>query len=259
MVKKCAILVLLMAVVPALSDPQLSKEESTVRRTYAKTAFAVELNRLFKEASSVGSSEMPRGKDELRLTLSDFKVGNVSDLRDKKYGDLVSKPAGREALMVTPVRQDQRENDETVTTDMAEAKWRTEQTVQENWDIPVIDAIRMAERNTSSQLSRYASYSVTLTYQGQTRNYRAMFLFGVDAQGNAFVFPIDTVVNINGGAVEYFASHAIVPDVFVKSKLKNSAVVREWLTRHSSFSCMSAAGDVCCDLTTLECGIGGQR
>ena len=90
-------------------SPVMSHEESVVRTTYARLAFAVQVEEIYlltNEATNnkrtVDRAEFAtRLKDAaLQFELSDFKVGELSQISQVKYSDLVTKPEGGEALSI---------------------------------------------------------------------------------------------------------------------------------------------------------------
>ena len=104
---------------------------------------------------------------------------------------------------------------------------------------------------------RYASYSVTVTFRGKSRGpYNALFLFGRDAKGNEIVMPQDATTD-SIGLADVMTLH-LFPEAFVRSRLRATPVVAEWLGAAvmSNASCPTGQRDVCCDLEQLKCGPG---
>jgi hypothetical protein len=106
--------------------------------------------------------------------------------------------------------------------------------------------------------SRYAAFTATVLFQGKARIYNAMFLFGTDDKGQAVVAPIDTVAG--NSALYYFVNQPMYPATLLKTSLRAKPVVADWLKSHQVFdaTCKPGREDVCCDLTTLECGVAAQ-
>ncbi len=244
------------------SAPSMTQEEATVRRAYAKVECAVQLGSLFQRVIHVKRPEPPSTNDtaeteQLTFELTGFRVGDLSDIGSTKYSELVTKPSGADGLFITPVIQNRREGDNGInyTTDMAAAHWEKEQLLLEDWNVPMVEAMKWAETNNSgSRFNRYASFAVAAKFQSRVRHYRALFLFGTDSKGNPFVLAIDTVMNINGGALSWFMAKPIVPDVFLNTSLKDNPVVRQWFENHRQTGCDSKATDICCDLVSMQCG-----
>jgi len=241
----------------------MTREEAAVRRAYAKVTLAVQLRTLVQTTeprirksnpiADVASIDSIMAAKKLSFALSDFKSGDISDLKGLKYGDLVTKPSGGDALSISPVRHTFTEGDRSVFTDMADARWIEDQRVlEDSWNVPVSEVVAYAENDTQSHLTRYACYSVTATFEGRLRSYRAMFLFGTDASGATYIHPIDTVMNINGGALGYFITHPIRPDIFMVSGTQNWSDARNWLENNSAPECPDAE-DACCNLESIEC------
>ena len=68
---------------------------------------------------------------------------------------------------------------------------------------------------------------------------------------------VDTVT---GTAVDSFVKQDVYPTVLLKTRLRAKPVVADWLKSHQVFdaTCKPGKEDVCCDLTTLECGVAAQ-
>jgi hypothetical protein len=99
---------------------------------------------------------------------------------------------------------------------------------------------------------RYCSFTVTVTFAGRSRTYKASFLFGQ----NGKVAPVDPVVGIDGNNLAYFLLHPVYPDVLLQgTRVSESPAIRSFLSvnQRSGASCKS--GDACCDAETLQCGV----
>lgn len=259
-------LVVSIAGVAAATD--MSHEESVVRNTYAKLSYAVEvgsITRLTKpaynnpevklEAVALANSMTSA---EVRFQLSDIRVGNLADIAQTKYEDLVTKPSGGQGLSISPVGFNYTERGiRALYTETAEASWIKVPALSADWNISVGQMIStMAhDMHVEVKMSRFLSCAVTVAYQGRSENYKALWLFGTDSNGKAVTWPVDTLIGTNGGALDYFQVHKVYPYSLAETHMRNIPAVHDWLTTRvvPSALCVSS-GDACCDLTALKCG-----
>jgi len=140
------------------------------------------------------------------------------------------------------------------TTDIgATAGWTAGNNIAENyWNMKVAKAIPITNSEHKSEYLRFASYRVKLSFQGRTRTYKAMFLFGV---GDLPVFAEDQVVNM--AALNTFIRASVYPEVLLESSQSQRPAVSSWLRLHQmdSPNCRAGQKEVCCDTKTMACGI----
>jgi hypothetical protein len=247
----------------------MTSEEAVVRNAYAKLTYAVELGTLHNLAHEYyrnpNASEIDRGAfaahladGELRFQLNEVRVGNLADIAQVKYEDLVTKPSGGPALSIHSSVLSYTENGRKVeNTETATAKWIISQTLLEDWSMPFAKAQTMVEQDrdhaSNWKLARhYLSCTVTGFYQGRSITYKALWLFGANGE---VVGAVDTGVDINGGALQYFLTHKVYPYALVETQMRDIPVVREWLTGHAVSSSCADHRDACCDLSALKCGV----
>jgi len=241
----------------------MSHEETVVRRAYSKLAYAVQLKALYDSARSnsnpVEVAEAVR-KNELHFTLTDFKAGDLSEIAQVNYGDLVSKPNGDSALSVSIHTERVDEGGEIVSSQLANTpKWTKEQILQEDWKAPMGKILPIIEQqNDGVHLLRYCTYSVTVEFGGRYRTYKAMFLFGKDKKGDEAVVPAD-IVNINGSSLSFFAAHPVGEGVLLRTKMRALPAVQNWMSEHAINGCPAHSIDTCCDAASLRCGPGGVQ
>jgi hypothetical protein len=264
------------AVVP-VGEPvaaDMSPEETLVRTAYAKFAYASEQNALYQLAleantqhdllaEAKGTAPKRSVTPEQRLAarqklaaaqvsfkLNDFVIGYVADIRDRKASDLISPPIG-EIFDAGPQTYGFSEGGQGLHLYGLHLRWGAP-FVGEREDLNA--TIGELERFSTSE--RYASYSVTATFQGRSLGpYRALFVFGRDTKGNATVMPEDE--NTNDTALTWVLAQSLFPEALVRTRLRAYPVVAEWLNRHEK-SCSQSSRDVCCDLTRLQCGPGSD-
>jgi hypothetical protein len=216
----------------------MSHEETIVRTAYSRLTYAIQLKTLLDSARStpddsarVATSVQSK---ELHITLSDFTIGNLADIAQVNYSDLVTKPNGDLALFIGTHTETVNEDGVSYRSELASTpRWIREQSLEEDWAQPMAKILPIVEKqNDNAQLTRYCAYVVNLEFGGRFRNYKSIFLFGSDAKGAEFILPGDNVININGGSLKFFAEHPVHPDVIVRSRIGNSRAVLDWIAVH---------------------------
>jgi hypothetical protein len=212
----------------------MTHEEEVVRAAYAKLSYAVDIKTAFRAVQSnraISPADLARQVElkRLRFQLSDFKVGNLTDVGDTKYVDFAGQfPDGQDIVNTTIATETlTEEGSPTASTDSAVAEWGRGPS-----GIPPFLTMReslhlIEEESGVKPLLRYCTYTVKVTLEGRSRTYKTSFLFGSDGQ----VAPGDAVVGLGGGALAYFITHPIVPDVFLKTSLAASPAVRSFLAK----------------------------
>jgi hypothetical protein len=250
------IICILLAPLAALAA-DMTNEETIVRTAYAKLAYASNLNTIYRASRNhkISSEDLAKMVDEqgLHFTLSDFTVGNLSDIGDTKYVDIAGQyPDGENVIHSHLVTVNVKEGSRSVSSDTASAQWGPGQyATAPNLTIRAMMPI-LEQESGISPLVRYCAYTVTVSLQGKSRTYKAWFLFGDRGQ----VAPGDTVVDINGGALSHFTAHSVYPDILLQTSLGKLPAVSSFLTatERAESSCPHG-GDICCDVTTLACGV----
>jgi hypothetical protein len=257
----------------ASANGQMTHEETVVRTTYAKLSYATKIGTIHRALTDetprhpAGTSSKPHpltrialddrmAQDGVLFQLSNFSVGLISDLK-RNYSELVTKPDGSDVLSISTGGQTWAEDGkETFGVTAGVNGWNPGQVLTaENWNVPASELIPQTEHG--NWFSRYAAYTVTVQSQGKSRIYNAMFVFGTDDKGQEVIGAIDTVLS---GAVNYFVNRPVYPATLLKTRLRAKPVVADWLKSHQVFdaTCKPGKDDVCCDLTTLECGVAAQ-
>lgn len=248
----------------AVAAENMTHEETVVRTAYAKLAFATEqsaMSELAMEAIGIPRkgglpSDQRMAASQLSLTLSDFRVGNVSEILSRKVEDLIT-PAYEETIQVTGGRYSYIEDGKESQWYKPDARWQPAKALPpEVAEVTLADFYRLQwhQKRPDSAWERYASYSVSVTYQGKSRGpYRALFLFGHDATGNEVIEPEDGTIDA-GALAEAMYQH-LFPDAFLHTRLRALPVVANWLkARQSLASACSTEQGICCDVERLQCG-----
>ncbi len=264
-VKHLAVLPLCVLLVGyAIAADQMTHEETVVRTAYARLAFAVEQGTMSELAmETLGIPVKGRLPDEQRIaaaqlsfTLSDFKVGNESEILSRKAEDLIT-PAYEETIQVTGGHYSYIEDGKESQWYKPDARWQPTGTIPpEVAEATLADLYQLQwhQKRPDGVWERYVSYSVVVTYQGKSRGpYRALFIFGHDASGNELAEPEDGTVDAR--ALAEVMHERLFPDAFLHTRLRTLPVVANWLKARQSFaSACSAEQGVCCDAERLQCG-----
>lgn len=268
------VICILLAAISEAVAADMTHEETVVRTAYAKFAYAVQLgtiSELAREADGHGppvskqhaamTSDQRLAAAQVNFTLKNFSVGNMSDIVNRKIGDFVTPPEGK-TLAANGNSMAHSEAGFNTRWDWIELSWKPANPapIEGRW-LTVGDAYRLQwhEQRPETLWQRYASYTVAVSFQGESRGpYKAMFLFGHDAQGNEVVEPVDTITGATGLA--YAMHDYLFPEVFLRTHLRNYPVVTDWLNANqmSDAACSVGQHDVCCDLIRLKCGPGRE-
>ncbi len=242
---------------------QMTHEEVVVRTTYAKLSYAIQIEEISQILRDSKMSNKPvdhttfskRMRDaELKFELTDFKSGNLSDISQTKYSDLVTKPNGGPVLSAgAGIWQLATDEPKETKSDVATARWSTAQILTENWEITFGEGYPQTQ--VAGQHSRYAAFKVKVTFQSRSLEYHAMFLFGKDAQGQETVLPVDTVSNLNGSALNVFLKRSGYPETLIEGGLGKDPVIYEWLDAGQVSRPTAKRHEANCDLVTLICGV----
>ncbi|MGB8579683.1 MAG: hypothetical protein WCD47_02580 [Candidatus Sulfotelmatobacter sp.] len=252
---------MLLAPLAALAADSMTHEETIVRTAYAKLAYAADLNTVYRASRNhkITSEDMTKQIDAhgLHLTLSDFTVGNLSDIADKKYVDVAGQyPDGQDVIHAGLVTISVNNNNgQPVSSDTTTARWGPRQyALAPNLTIRALMPI-LEQESGISPLVRYCSYTVTVSLQGKSRTYKAWFLFGDNGQ----IAAGDTVLGSNGGALNYFLDHPVYPDILLHTDLGKIPAVNNFLAANARTEASCKHGDICCDAASLACGVAAAE
>ena len=262
-------LILLLLLTPfAKGQQQMSHEEQVVRTTYAKLSYADEIRIIMKTMNALPdkfqANERVADKalgSRLEFQLSDFKTGPVSEIEGRILSELAGTPVeGDTTLLVAPGTFN-------YTDHSAIGKGRTEWTVYANvsWnkqpfhrapgdDWPMATVLKMKEMN--GPYDTYATYTVTVTFEGKSRTYSTAALFGTNADGANIHF-LDL---ISGNmTLDLLTRTDMSTAPFSKTDLRDVPFIRKWLNSNRQQACsVKGHGDVCCNPETRKCGIGAS-
>jgi hypothetical protein len=266
--KQLQVLVLCLGTVVPLAQvsAQMTHEEAVARTTYAKLAYAVDIGEIHRALSnkhdpSLAELESRIAAEHLKFELSNFTSGPVSSIAKQNYADLVTKPEGQDVIDVglatynsmedVPEKLQVREASELG----AQAAWAPGQNLQANWNVPFELALVDFDAGSQAKYSRYAAYQVTVSFEGRSRSYQAMFLFGT---GAVPVLAVDNVTN--SSALTGLIDKSVYPAVLLESPIARKMGVAGWLKSHQvrDPACRGGEGQACCNPVSLTCGVAAS-
>ncbi|MBZ5490968.1 MAG: hypothetical protein LAO76_08555 [Acidobacteriia bacterium] len=257
------LIVLLLLVPYAKGQQAMSHEEQVVRTTYARLSYAAQVNDIQTLWMEKGHRQQIdpiqfklRMDQQLRFDLSDFKVGPISEILPVNYSQLVTKPSKQtEMLYIVSSLSGTSTKDQygkilsEGSSAIAQVQWKPSFDIGENWDMSFATIYPLTEE--AGQHQKYAAYQVKVTFQGRSRIYHAMFLFG--PKDNP-ILPIDTVANLGGGGLTFFLKHDGYPGSLIEGEFAaKDPLVRNWL--RSQQTAQGQPGQLNCDAATGRCSI----
>lgn len=261
-----ASLFVVILILPSCVFAQMTHEETVVRSAYAKLGFAIEqvaVSQLAMEAVGVPtpkelasvSKESRLANSQINFDLADFEVGNAQDILTRQVVDFINPPQ-QEQLNIQLGRHSYHDGQEFQWFSPI-ARWRPATPVPPevaSMNLRDFFQLQWKQQQPTSVWQTYASYSVTVTYQGKTVGpYRALFMFGHDANGGEIVEPEDGTTDAIGIAAA-MREH-LFADALVKTRLRDVPVASNWINakQQDAQNCSEDQG-VCCDLSHVRCG-----
>jgi hypothetical protein len=246
----------------------MTHEETVVRSAYAKLSFATEqvaVARLAMEATGLATPKQLAGLTsdqriadaQLNITLGDFVVGNVTDILSKKATGLIA-PAIGEKLYITEGYHSYIDNRQEYHWFEPIPKWVPADPVPTELASMDLGAFLDSQWHQTQAWATYASYSVTVTFQGKSAGpYKALFLFGHDDKGNETVEPEDGTVDAI--VLARVMQKHLFADALISSRLRDVPLVKNWVAaKQQPPNCAEDQG-VCCDPSSLHCGPSATR
>jgi hypothetical protein len=235
-------------------------EEDVVRSTYGAVSFACSLRPVAQaaihelEGNNVNARETSKelADDVPVFEITHFKTGTIASITSQQWNTRFSLPSGEKIL-------EGHLGSRSYTNETTKAQWK-EATVEWASD-PTFTPDRIAEINKATvgqaialsgswagpaTYDRYATFEVTLTYQGETVGpYTASFFFGQDKQGREVVAPQDAFGA--GQMLWNILSEDLYPAELIKSNLGAQPSFQDWLHNNVSEStCSPVRADLCC-------------
>ena len=167
----CLIFTLHLSFFGVLAQEQTNNaQEKIVRETYRKLE-------IYNAAAQIFENERTRkpfrSQASLKFELGDFRFGNIQEIINKPYAELVTLPSGD---VVSLARSGQSEDGDTEQETFG-AAWESEQyasVFDPGWTIADVFHFEAARYY---DIRTYASYRVTVRLNGRSRDYRALALF----------------------------------------------------------------------------------
>jgi hypothetical protein len=228
---------------------------------YGEMAYLTQIKVIGEAAMhSYFGSEVDKGavaqqlKDaEVEINLDDFKTGNISEIANQKWGDVITPDlAPKEVLEIEIDDQSFKDNDlPLVEWPIATAKWKP----AESSDPSAFDTIANKsvgeimkigiepELTNGAVLSRYATYSVIAKFQGKRSSYKALYLFGKDSEGKEVAIPEDLLTSLTG-----IGSQSFYPVGLLHTHIRETPILVDWMEAHkmTDASCSSVRHVLCC-------------
>jgi hypothetical protein len=249
---------------------KMSAEETLVRTAYGKLSFAAQLNILdgslikrYPDSPDINDS-LAMSKfmnDQIKFDLTDFRVGNLSEIGDQDWTTLISgsidviqvQTVGSGISFQTPYGG---KKDHPML--IAAAKWKSQdgppvEELAKEHRIPKIKEVlsQMRKSNSGSPWTRYASFNVLAILQERTVSYRAVFFFSRDE-----VLPLDYAL---GMGVAPFIHERMYPFALVESAYREVPFVQAWINGNQLRGCKQfKQPEVCCNANTGQCGIASE-
>lgn len=242
--------------------------------TYAKFAYLTSIHEPVRAAMAadrgepVDAASLNRKIDDARLdiTLSNIKTGPIAEILGQKWLEQVDMATPPKEMLSVQVGTDnyQEIGKGKVSWQTATAQWQPSPdaapsdlvAVIKTWTVGRALSLEQERLKDGVTYTRYATYTVTIHYQGKTNTYKAMCFFGKDAKGLDKALPEDGYLESNaftmGGSV---SSLDMLPTGLLRTHLRDYPPLKEWLQAHAVTgpNCRTGAGEFCC--VEDRCGI----
>jgi hypothetical protein len=247
-----------------LVGADITPEEQTVRTTFAKLVFAIQVKTVESALSSSHSLDRAMLQkalqhNQLQFELSGFSSGDFSEISNRSILDFISVPRGEAVLSIGGSSFQYKDETGKLTQETSAALplWQPGPTVTGDFNATMAEVL--AANHEDGVFERYAALTVKVSFHGQSRQYPALFLFGKDSTGGEKVLIYDDGV-ISGGGLQDMVTVSVYPAVLLETKLGEDPAVRDWLSANQmpASSCPSDVGKICCDLETLKCGLSAE-
>ncbi|HYC87708.1 MAG TPA: hypothetical protein VEO54_00730 [Thermoanaerobaculia bacterium] len=177
---------------PAERVSRMSAEERLIRSAYAKMAMynrADYVHSLFEENAWLADNIA------LKFQLSDFRSGSLDDIRHELWSDFVTPPTGD---VIRGVLRNANYGGQRFFSYPAE--WQPGVWSQYDREPLTVANVAALEAEAFHDVAKYTAYSVTVTYQGRSRSYRALAVYHnrYDAANDLNPEFVDNVVGVAG-------------------------------------------------------------
>ncbi|MBV9073221.1 MAG: hypothetical protein JOZ10_06275 [Acidobacteria bacterium] len=226
-----------------------SHEETVVRHTYAKLAYAANVESVWRvvdeqgEHMNVANAMREIDEQKLQFNLSDFKVGYIKDIQGF-YTDYVAVAGVGEVLSVGPSTNTTTEDGELVRVSLTgTAQWAMgTDGISAASKFPAVSILSRAIDGITYE--RYAAYRVHVKFEGKQRDYRALAVFAPAKPGSGTVLTTENEIEdvlfvdfITGNsALTYFCkeSNDVSPTRLLD--FPSNPIVERWLRENPPLS-----------------------
>lgn len=240
---------------------QTEQDIYQVQRDYYAIPYAMQLTvltdavkagqgKIHESPKAVSSQQATMADAEsFEVSLSNITTGKTSDVASQKFTDFVTVPgAGQEIVHLTVSRPDQSKDDKYGS---VKAQWGPPAERQSNAPDPssltMQDILTQLSDVDATSFNRYVAYTVTLRYQGQSVNYKAIYLFTPAEEGNGIQSNHQIVdLYLHGSRYSDFPQ-AYRPDRILVSSWRDIPALRDWLSNHTTDGgCPHQMNQLCC-------------
>ena len=184
------------------------------------------------------------------FTLSNFHVGKVAEIANKKLQDFAEEPGSLDALWINGKSFHYTlPEDAGGQWNTADAKWVAKVSVSQqkkDWlaTKTVGDILAMQGSLDKATYTSYATYDVGVTFQNKTITYKASYLFGSSSDGKPVIEPGDPVVHGLGRS----RIEQVYPTVMLSGVFRTSLAVQQWVeaNRIQDERCSTKESELCC-------------
>jgi hypothetical protein len=267
----------LLGTIPAIAQTS-THEEEIVRNTYARIALLSSLDPVSEGATQQWAGQkvdITVLNDKILaatpiFTLTDFRVGPLSEIQDTKWGDLVSQSAPQGRILAGGLHKytHSENNDPSTEWEVAVLRWNeapkwSEAASKMASAVTVSEIIRQFgheswDSDTTAApvtYTRYAEFTIDATLDGKSSGpHKALFLFGADAKGKPVVVPSDMITATQ--MIWSILRNPTDPQGLLLSIVREQPVMRDWLSSNimPAGSCsVTSTHDYCC--SKGRCGI----
>ena len=252
------------------SNAKMTPEERLVRVTYAKLSFAARISIVWHAVSQKSGwpgldNQLTLDKalnDQIRFDLTDFRIGNLSDIGDHLWTSLIEGPIDVIGVNIQTVPlgiRINRHKERKLPITYAEVFWKkkdgppSEHLAGEH-KIPTVKEVMAGIHGPNGgSWSRYASFSVVAALHQRTISYRATFLFSTSGDE---VLPLDYALGMGPGGVIHLPMY---PGALIDSAYREIPFVQGWIIANELKGFKEfKEPEISCDPTTGQCGIASE-
>jgi len=151
-------------------NSQADRAEALIREVYSK---AVEFNRSNQYLDQDLKKNREIRKEDLEFKLTDFHSGSIQEILNKRYVDLLSLPTG-DVISLSRTTHSTNKGAEEATFEAEWTKGSYASGFDPEWTIS--NALQF-EPVKYADVGSYTSYSVSVSFKGRTRTYKALVVF----------------------------------------------------------------------------------